>query len=206
MASSKNRSSLLLKSPLVLLPFLFACGSGGGKPAASAGDAEGKADSAESANADSGNAKSDKLDKSDKSDMGADEAAPKADEKSEAKSEAKSEGKKDKKSGDGDEAEPAPKDDSRSTAACEKVIKDNRKAFKKCYSGRSDLKGELTLRIELDAAGKIKKAFIDDDSTVKDDKVQKCILDLAKTLTFPASTKGLTKDFEYNFGINNKSE
>jgi len=204
MASSKNLSFLLLKSPLVLLPFLFACGSGGGKPAASASDAEGKTESAEKANAESGDAKSDK------SDIGADEASPKSGEiskaKGDAESEAKSDAKKDKKSGESDEAEPAPKDDSRSTAACEKVIKDNRKAFKKCYSGRSDLKGELTLRIELDAAGKITKAFIDDDSTVKDDKVQKCILDLAKTLTFPASTKGLTKDFEYNFGINNKSE
>lgn len=105
--------------------------------------------------------------------------------------------------GDDDDAEPAPKDDSRTTATCRKVIEDNRPAFKKCYKDRAEIKGELVLRIDLDAAGKIRKAYIGEESTVKDKKIEDCVLDLAKTLKFPSSTKGLDKTFEYTFGIHN---
>jgi hypothetical protein len=171
---------------------LIACASGSGKPPASSDDASGASEGATAATepGKSGDATA---------------ATPtESNETVEPKSEDKKDVAAAPKAGDGEAA--SPKDDSRTTAACAKVIKDNRKNFQKCYSGRSDLHGEVHLVVELDAAGKVKKASIDDDSTVTDAKVRSCIVDLAKTLTYPASTKGLEKDFDYKFGINNVTQ
>lgn len=199
MSRTKNLQ-YLLRTPLVVLPFFFACASGAGKPAVSADGADSKPSTSEEATAEESG-----KDASNKSDIAADEESSKSDEKSEAKSS----DTKDKKAAakdDDDSGEAAPKDDSRTTAACAKVINDNRKLFKKCYKDRSDIKGEIVLQVKLDAAGKVTKAFIDEESTIKDVKVHTCILDIAKGLTYPASTKGLEKDFEYNFGINNATK
>ena len=191
MARSKNLQ-YLLRMPIVLLPFFYACASGTGKPAASADDADSKTDSSETTPADDASGDSSK-----KSDSAADETS---DKKEDAKSDKKTAAKGDDDEGD---AEAAPKDDSRTTEICRKVIDDNRKAFKKCYKDLPDIKGTVVLELELDAGGKIKKAYIDDESTIKEKKVHDCILDLAKSLTYPKSTKGLDKNFEYTFGIRN---
>jgi hypothetical protein len=181
----------LLRMPLVVLPFFYACAAGSGKPAATADDADSKAESSETA-------------KSEDEDMGTSEKSEaKAEEGSDKKEEAKSDKKAAAKGDDDGGEEAAPKDDSRTTETCRKVIDDNRKAFKKCYKDKPDVKGTIVLQLELDAAGKIKKAYIDEESTISDKQVQDCILDFAKTLVYPKSTKGLDKNFEYTFGIRN---
>ncbi|MGC4069513.1 MAG: AgmX/PglI C-terminal domain-containing protein [Polyangiaceae bacterium] len=191
---SRNKNlQYLLRLPLVVLPFFFACGSGSSKPAASADDANTATESSESAATGDGKDTSG----ADKTDMAKDASEGSASESSgDAKKAAADEG----------DGAAAPKDDSRTTAACAKVITDNRKAFKKCYAGRSDIKGEIVLQVKLDAGGKVTKAYIDEESTIKDEKIHTCIVDVAKGLTYPASTKGLEKDFEYNFGINNATK
>jgi hypothetical protein len=188
MSRSKNLQSLLL-APLVVLPMFMACGSGSSKPAASADEADQTTESALSDDTSGDKADAEKADDSD----AAKPEETKGDEKAAA--------------GDEDDAASAPpKDDSRTTAACDKVITDNRKAFKKCYEDvrktKPDLKGSITLVIDIDSKGKVTKAAIDEDSTIKEPKIDECMTAFAKTLTFPASTKGLEKNFTHEFIYN----
>lgn len=102
----------------------------------------------------------------------------------------------------------APVDDSRTTASIQKVINDNRPKFKKCYEDErkkaQDLKGTVVLELTLDADGKIKSAGVDpDESTIKVRAVTGCIVGVAQGLKYPPSSKGLEKDFRYEFGFNN---
>jgi hypothetical protein len=124
--------------------------------------------------------------KSEASNKAADEAKPKADEKKGA----------------------APVDDSRTTASIQKIINENRPKFKKCYEDErkkaQDLKGTIVLELTLDADGKIKKSgFNAEESTIKVKSVGDCIVKVAEGLTYPPSSKGLDKDFRYEFGFNN---
>ena len=67
-----------------------------------------------------------------------------------------------------------------------------------------DLKGTVVLELTLDADGKIKKSGTNaDESTIKVKAVTECIVKVAQGLTYPASSKGLDKDFRYEFGFNN---
>lgn len=184
-------------APFALISLLMACSSGpkpvpetaADKTEAADSAADGESDSSESKNADSEQA-SDEKKSEDKSDKKAD------DKKSE-----------DKKSEDGDAP---PVDDSRTTASVAKIFKDNRKAFKKCYEDvrkeKPELKGNVLLKVVLDGDGQVKKAFVDDESTIRESKVTDCMLKVAKGLTYPKSSKGLEKDFEYDFGFNNQTK
>ncbi len=105
-------------------------------------------------------------------------------------------------------AVPPADDDSRTKAMVAKVINDNRPFFKKCYEDARAkdpaLKGNIVLKFLLDAAGKIKKAWIEvDSSSIKNQTVGDCIVQAAKELTYPPSGKGLEKEFKYDFGFNN---
>ncbi len=102
----------------------------------------------------------------------------------------------------------APVDDSRTTESIRKVIDANRPKFKKCYEDERkkvpDLKGTVVLELTLDSEGKIKSAGVDtEDGTIKVKAISDCIVKVAQTLTYPASSKGLDKDFKYEFGFNN---
>lgn len=102
----------------------------------------------------------------------------------------------------------APVDDSRTTESIRKIIDTNRSKFKKCYEIERkkvpDLKGTVVLQLTLDADGKIKTAGVDaDEGTIKVRAVSDCIVKVAQSLTYPASSKGLDKDFRYEFGFNN---
>jgi hypothetical protein len=102
----------------------------------------------------------------------------------------------------------APVDDSRTTESIRKVIDANRPKFKKCYEDERkkvpDLKGTVVLELTLDADGKIKSAGVDtEDGTIKVKAISDCMVKVARTLTYPASSKGLDKDFKYEFGFNN---
>ena len=102
----------------------------------------------------------------------------------------------------------APVDDSRTTESIRKVIDANRPKFKSCYEVERkkvpDLKGTVVLELTLDADGKIKSAGVDtEDGTIKVKAISDCIVKVAQTLTYPASSKGLDKDFRYEFGFNN---
>lgn len=102
----------------------------------------------------------------------------------------------------------APVDDSRTTASIQKIINENRPKFKKCYEDErkkvQDLKGTVVLELTLDADGKIKKSGVNaEESTIKVKAVTDCIVKVAEGLTYPASSKGLDKDFRYEFGFNN---
>jgi len=102
-------------------------------------------------------------------------------------------------------------DDSRTTESIKKIVVQNRPAFKKCYEDARkltpDLKGTVMLRMELDAAGKVKTAGVAlEESTIKDLKLAECITKIAKGLSYPASTKGLDKDFEYEFGFGTSAQ
>ncbi len=106
------------------------------------------------------------------------------------------------------EAGKAPKDDSRSDAAIEQLFKDNRPAFKACYEAarkeNKELKGNVKVKVLLDSAGKVKKAWIDlDRSTIKVTTVGDCMVKVAQGIPFPASSKGLEKESGYDFGFNN---
>jgi hypothetical protein len=112
------------------------------------------------------------------------------------------------KSDDGKKGTAAPHDDSRTTASIQKIINENRPKFKKCYEDvrkkMQDLKGTVVLELTLDADGKIKKSGVNaEESTIKIKTVTDCIVTVAQGLTYPASSKGLDKDFRYEFGFNN---
>jgi hypothetical protein len=183
-----------------LLPILVACASSPAKPVASASDAD----------AVDAKAKDDGA-----SDMAAhpDEPAPEKSDKASDKastSDSKSDQAEAKSAkADTDDDKP-PVDDSRTTASIANVIKENRKAFKKCYEDvrkdQPDLKGNVMLKIVLDGAGKVKKAYVDDDSSIRNPKIVDCMIKLAQSLTYPKSSKGLDKDFEYDFGFNNSTK
>lgn len=102
----------------------------------------------------------------------------------------------------------APVDDSRTTASVAAIFKENRKAFKKCYEDvrkeQPELKGNVIVKVVLDGAGKVKKAYVDEESSIRHQKIVDCMIKLAQSLTYPKSSKGLDKDFEYNFGFNNQ--
>lgn len=188
----------LLCAPLAVLSLLIACSSSPTRPPASASD---KTDSAETNDGDDG-----------KGDMAADAEDKKADsEKSEAKEEKSDKKASDKKAAADDDDDDKPQvDDSRTTASVAKIFKENRKAFKKCYEDvrkdQPDLKGNVLLRVMLDGAGQVKKAYVDDESSIRVAKVTDCMIKLAKSLSYPKSSKGLDKEFEYNFGFNNQSQ
>ena len=128
------------------------------------------------------------------------------DNKSEASTKSADEAKS--KGDDGKKSTAAPVDDSRTTASIQKLINENRPKFKKCYEDErkkvQDLKGTVVLELTLDADGKIKKSGTNaDESTIKVKAVTECIVKVAQSLTYPASSKGLDKDFRYEFGFNN---
>jgi hypothetical protein len=193
----------LLRAPLAVLPFVIACASNPTKPAESPSDnseAVGSGNAGKSEGSGATNSADDgKKPSSDKSDDKA------ADDKA---SDDKTTGKKTAADGDDDKA---PTDDSRTTANVAKVFKDNRKAFKKCYEDvrrtQQDLKGDILLKVLLDGDGKVKKAYIDEEeSTIHNQKIADCMVKLAQSLTYPKSSKGLDKDFEYKFGFNNQAQ
>jgi hypothetical protein len=112
------------------------------------------------------------------------------------------------KADDGKKGAAAPHDDSRTTESIRKIVEENRKTFKKCYEDErkkvQDLKGTVVLLLTLDADGKIKKSGVDtEESTIKVKSVTECIVKVAQGLTYPSSSKGLDKDFRYEFGFNN---
>jgi hypothetical protein len=188
----------LFCAPLAVLPLIVACGSSPTRPAASpsnktdAADTSGTDDSSDMAASPDENTKKSDSDKS----RGDQEQADK-----------KSSNKK--AAADDDDDDKAPVDDSRTTASIANVIKENRKAFKKCYEDvrkdQPELKGNVVLKLVLDGAGKVKKAYVDDESSIRIPKIVDCMIKLAQSLTYPKSSKGLDKDFEYNFGFNNQS-
>jgi len=103
----------------------------------------------------------------------------------------------------------APVDDSRTTETIHKIIKEHRTTFKKCYETERakapDLKGSVVLELTLDGDGKIKSVGTNaEESTIKVKAITDCIVKVAQGLTYPASSKGLDKDFRYEFGFNNK--
>lgn len=151
-------------------------------------------------------------DQTDAADSPADEDSDAPDakktESAEASDEKKSDDKADSKKAEDEDAPPV--DDSRTTASVAKIFKDNRKAFKKCYEDvrkeKPELKGNVLLKVVLDGDGQVKKAYVDDESTIREQKVTDCMIKVAKGLTYPKSSKGLEKDFEYDFGFNNQTK
>jgi len=103
---------------------------------------------------------------------------------------------------------PPPSDDSRPTAVVAQIISQNRPVFKQCYEAarKKDptLKGNVVLLLTLDAAGKLTNAKVDlERSSIKLAEVTDCMIQVAYGLSYPASSKGLDKEFEYDFGFNN---
>lgn len=186
----RAKNPLLLCAPVMLLPLLIACGSSPKPAPATAAD---EANSEETA----GDSESSSAD------------VKKAD--AENASDEKAEAKVDKKADAGDDEDEAPVDDSRTTKSVDKIFKDNRKAFKKCYEDvrkeKPELKGNIVLKVVLDGDGVVKKAFVEEsESSIHEQKINDCMIKLAKSLTYPKSSKGLEKDFEYDFGFNNLSK
>jgi hypothetical protein len=94
--------------------------------------------------------------------------------------------------------------ETRTTEVIAKVIKDNRKVFRDCYEqGTKDLpdvEGTLTLHFVLDAAGKVKKAELNQErSTVKAPPVVDCAIAALKALSFPPSSRGMESTVNYPF-------
>jgi hypothetical protein len=206
MMRGMSRSKLnwyLVSASLVALPLVIACGSSPARPPVSASD---KADPADSGGDDAKGDMATNPDDEDKK-SGSDKASA-TDDKSEKKADSKK--SSDKKADDDDDDDKAPKDDSRTTASVANIFKENRKAFKKCYEDvrkeQPELKGNVLLKVVLDGEGKVKKAFVDDESSIHNNKITDCMIKLAKGLTYPKSSKGLDKDFEYDFGFNNQSK
>jgi hypothetical protein len=107
-----------------------------------------------------------------------------------------------------DKGDKAPVDDSRTTESIRKIINDNRATFKKCYEDERkkapDLKGTVVLELTMDADGKLTSSGVDaEESTIKVRAVTDCIVKVAQGLKYPPSSKGLDKDFRYQFGFNN---
>lgn len=195
MSQAKNYPSLL-RGSFVLLPLLIACGSSPKPTPATA------ADEADSATSVKGNESS----STDEAKKGDTESSANED-----KSEKKAEKQAEKKADADDDGDAPPVDDSRTTESVNKIFKENRKSFKKCYEDvrkdKPELKGNIVLKVVLDGDGQVKKAYVEEgESSIHEQKINDCMLKLAKSLTYPKSSKGLEKDFEYDFGFNNMAK
>jgi hypothetical protein len=97
--------------------------------------------------------------------------------------------------------------ETRTMSMIQKVVLDNRTAFRTCYDAVQakvpELKGDLTLYFVLDAGGRVKKAELNEQrSTIKNDELTQCAIGELRKLQFPASSKGLDTKVNYPFNFN----
>ncbi len=94
--------------------------------------------------------------------------------------------------GDGAAPAPAPAQVERqiarlSQSSVEGVASQHRKALSKC-EGTDELKGEISVRFEINAAGRVIKSQL--SSTLKNPRVSGCILKSLQTWQFPKPPSG----------------
>jgi hypothetical protein len=108
---------------------------------------------------------------------------------------------------------PAPADpglsdgETRTMKVIQKIIVDNREAFRACYDEVQEkvpeLKGDMTLYFVLGTSGNIKEAALNEaKSTIKNDELTKCAIIELRKIDFPPSSKGLETKVNYPFNFN----
>jgi hypothetical protein len=85
-----------------------------------------------------------------------------------------------------------------------RIIRANFPKFRACYAEgleRDDsMKGTVTAKLTITAAGKLENVALASDSTLKDEAVRKCVLGVYQSLTFPLPDTGkaqVTSTIEY---------
>jgi hypothetical protein len=102
---------------------------------------------------------------------------------------------------------PADKPSSRETRTADVIantVLDNRQIVRDCYEiARQDeptLSGTLTVHFELDPAGKVSSAELNEErSTLKDPGLVSCALDAFRSIRFPPSSRGYESVGNYPF-------
>lgn len=109
------------------------------------------------------------------------------------------------------EAKPAPaggngKTETRTIEVIQKIVKDHRQPVRDCYDkARKDLpslQGDMLIHFVLDPEGKVKTIELNQErSTLKNPDVVKCAISTIKSLTFPASSRGMESVVNYPFNF-----
>jgi hypothetical protein len=84
------------------------------------------------------------------------------------------------------------------------LIRAKRDAFRCCFDiwarKNPGAQGRVKMKLELDPTGALKKAYVDQQgSELHAADVESCLVDLAKSLTYPKSPSGKDTTFTYPF-------
>lgn len=87
------------------------------------------------------------------------------------------------------------------------IIQTNRDKFRRCYEvslkAHPGIKGNVTLKFTLDPAGAVKEALIDKSaSDITESDLETCMVSVLKTISFPASKRGMDSTVRYPFNFN----
>jgi hypothetical protein len=90
------------------------------------------------------------------------------------------------------------------------LMKAKRDGFRCCFDiwakKNPGASGRVMLVISLDPDGKLKKAFVKQDASgIHAPEVESCMVDLAKSMTFPKSPSGKETEFSYPFDFKAKN-
>jgi len=94
----------------------------------------------------------------------------------------------------------------RSIADYQAVVQANRDKFRTCYdaslAAHPGIKGQVTLKFVLKPDGTIKEGGIDKGaSEITEDDLDRCLMNVLKTLQFPKSKRGMESTIRYPFNF-----
>jgi hypothetical protein len=119
---------------------------------------------------------------------------------------AAAEGEEDMGAGAGTEAH-RHEEETRTTEGIAAVVKKNREQARACYEkvlkDKPGLKGDLVIQFVLKPDGAVKSAELNQErSTLSEPAIVKCVVDVIKSLKFPASSRGMETKANYPFNFN----
>lgn len=99
--------------------------------------------------------------------------------------------------------------DTRTAESINAVIQANREQVRACYDraleSNPDIVGDLVVSFVIDPSGKVKSAEIDwNESDIHVPELDACATAAIRSLTFPASSRGLESQVTYPFNLNPK--
>ena len=98
-------------------------------------------------------------------------------------------------------------EETRTTEVIAAIVKKNREQARACYEkvlkDKPGLKGDLVIQFVLKPDGAVKSAELNQErSTLSEPAIVKCVVDVIKSLKFPASSRGMETKANYPFNFN----
>ena len=87
----------------------------------------------------------------------------------------------------------------------EEIVDKHKSDVSDCYAtakeAKPELAGKLSLDFTIDGTGKVSEVKVDPASTLKDDGVNACVSDKAKSWSFPKTRDGQSMTLPYSFNL-----